>query len=66
MTEEEASALDELYTKTTPPLKNGAGGFFTRRRKQLASLDQTTAEYTSSQANILYNPSAEVAAAPAY
>jgi len=32
MTEEEALALDELYTKTTPKIRKGEGGFFTERR----------------------------------
>jgi len=40
MTEKEADALDELWTKTTPPLKHGTGGFFTRQRDLLASLDK--------------------------
>jgi len=31
MTEEEAFALDELYTKTTPKIKKGEGSFFTER-----------------------------------
>jgi hypothetical protein len=62
MTEEEADALDELWTKTTPPLKHGAGGFFTRQRDLLASLDRITAEYISSQAEVLRQSPAEVIA----
>jgi hypothetical protein len=50
MTEEEADALDELWTKTTPPLKQGSGGFFTRQRGLLAALDRVSAEYICSRA----------------
>ena len=60
MTEEEADALDELWTKTTPPLKHGAGGFFTRQRDLLASLDRVSAEYIRSQAETLNISPAEV------
>jgi hypothetical protein len=60
MTEEEADALDELWTKTTPPLKQGAGGFFTRQRELLASLDTVTAQYISSRAEALHQSPAEI------
>jgi hypothetical protein len=63
MTEEEADALDELWTKTTPPLKHGAGGFFTRQRELLASLDKVTAEYINSQSEALNVSPAEIIAA---
>jgi len=63
MTEEEADALDELWTKTTPPLKHGTSGFFTRQRELLASLDKVSAEYISSQAETLHLSPAEVIAA---
>jgi hypothetical protein len=60
MTEEEAAALDELWTKTTPPLKGGAGGFFTRQRDLLSLLDDVTATYIRSQAEITHQTPAEV------
>ena len=63
MTEEEADALDELWTKTTPPLKHGQGGFFTRQRDLLAALDQVSAEYIRSQAEALHQSPAEIIAA---
>ncbi|GHU47403.1 hypothetical protein FACS1894200_02710 [Spirochaetia bacterium] len=56
MTEEEADALDELWTKTTPPLKHGAGGFFTRQQDMLAALDSVTATYIRSQSEALHQP----------
>jgi hypothetical protein len=62
MTEEEADALDELWTKTTPPLKHGTGGFFTRQRELLASLDRVSAEYISSQAEAQRLSPAEIIA----
>jgi hypothetical protein len=63
MTEEEADALDELWTKTTPPLKHGAGGFFTRQQDMLAALDKVTAVYIRSQADALHQSPSEIIAA---
>jgi hypothetical protein len=62
MTEEEADALDELWTKTTPPLKSGAGGFFTRQQDMLAALDKVTAAYIRSQADALHQSPSEIIA----
>jgi hypothetical protein len=43
MTEEEADALDELWTKTTPNIKVGAGGgFFSEHRAILPELVAST------------------------
>jgi hypothetical protein len=63
MTEEEADALDELWTKTTPPLKHGAGGFFTRQQDMLAALDRVTAAYIRSRADALCQSPSEIIAA---
>jgi hypothetical protein len=60
MTEEEADALDELWTKTTPPLKGGAGGFFTRQRNLLTALDEVSAAYIQSQAEATHQSPAEI------
>jgi hypothetical protein len=51
MTEEEADALDEYYTKN-PPNVNMAkkGGFFTDQWKLLNILEKTTADYITAQA----------------
>ena len=43
MTNEEADALDELLTRTTPKIKVGEGGFFTRQRDLLDALDPVAA-----------------------
>jgi hypothetical protein len=45
MTEEEADALDELWTRTTPSIRQGEGGPFTRQRDFLKSLDAVSANY---------------------
>ncbi|GHV85274.1 hypothetical protein AGMMS50230_08820 [Spirochaetia bacterium] len=50
MTDEEADALDELYTKTIPPLQTGAGGPLTRQRDLLRSLDEVAANYLITKA----------------
>ena len=52
MTDEEADALDELLTRTTPKIRVGEGGFFTRQRNLLNSLDTVAANYIRSQSEI--------------
>jgi hypothetical protein len=52
MTDEEADALDELLTKTTPKIRAGEGGVFTRQRDLLNALDPVAAQYIRSQAEI--------------
>jgi len=39
MTEEEADALDELWTKTTPAIDTGKPGYFTRRMAHFVEID---------------------------
>jgi len=60
MTDEEADALDELLTKTTPKIKVGEGGFFTRQRDLLDSLDPVSANYIRSQAEIRHKTPAQI------
>jgi hypothetical protein len=50
MTEEEADALDELYTKTIPPIRKGVGGPLTRQRELLRSLDEVVVNYLVTKA----------------
>jgi hypothetical protein len=51
MTDEEYNALDELWTKTIPPIKKGAGGgFFTEHRAQMVILDEHTAHILNAKA----------------
>ncbi|MHC6203747.1 hypothetical protein ACYULU_11200 [Breznakiellaceae bacterium SP9] len=56
MTDEEADALDELYTQTIPPLRTlpresgFLGGPLTRQRDLLRSLDELSANYLITKA----------------
>jgi hypothetical protein len=51
MTEEAADALDELWTKTTPKIKVGAGGgFFAEHQAQMVILDEQTARILNARA----------------
>jgi hypothetical protein len=52
MTDEEADALDELLTRTTPKTRAGEGGVFTRQRDLFNALDPVAAQYIRSQAEI--------------
>jgi len=60
MTDEEADALDELLTNTTPSVRVGEGGFFTRQRDLLNALDPVAANYIRSQAEINNKSPAQV------
>jgi hypothetical protein len=50
MTEEEAAALDELLTRTTPKLGPNGTGFFSRKGMSMVPLDETTAPILSAEA----------------
>jgi hypothetical protein len=63
MTEEEADALDELWTRTTPPKRTGEGGPFTRQRDLLRALDEVTANYILSRAEATHQTPAAIIAA---
>jgi hypothetical protein len=43
MTDEEADALDELLTRTTPKLGPNGTGFFSSKGYQMIALDEDTA-----------------------
>ncbi|MDR3124136.1 MAG: hypothetical protein LBU16_10220 [Treponema sp.] len=62
MTEEEANALDELWTRTTPPIRTGEGGPFTRQRDLLRALDEVTANYILTRAEAAHQTPAAVIA----
>ncbi|GHV83199.1 hypothetical protein AGMMS50212_05390 [Spirochaetia bacterium] len=60
MTEEEAEALDELWTKTTPKIKVGAGGgFFSEHRAQMVILDEQTARILNAKAMAIHQTPSE-------
>jgi len=59
MTEEEADALDELWTKTTPKIRKGEGGFFTERRARMLLLDEATVRILDARAMAAHQTPAE-------
>ena len=59
MTEEEASALDELWTKTTPKIRKGEGGFFTERHAKMLLLDEKTVNILDARAKAMHQTPAE-------
>ena len=50
MTDEEAAALDERWTKTTPKVNPLRPGVFARQRFLLETLDQLSANYIQNRA----------------
>jgi hypothetical protein len=50
MTEEEADALDELLTKTTPAVNPAVRGITARKGFKMMVVDDFSAEYTFSKA----------------
>ncbi|GHV45597.1 hypothetical protein AGMMS49546_31780 [Spirochaetia bacterium] len=63
MTEEEADALDELWTKTTPKINVGAGGgFFSEHRAQMIILDEQTARLLNAKAMASHQTPSELVA----
>ena len=59
MTDEEADALDELLTKTTPRLTN-IPGIFARQRALLGTLDEVSANYILTRAEAFHKTPAEI------
>jgi IS4 transposase len=59
MTEEEADALDELWTKTTPKIRKGEGGFFSERRSQMLLLDEATIHILDARAKAAHQTPSE-------
>jgi hypothetical protein len=57
MTDEEADALDERLTRTTPTIKAGTGNHRTNR---MVSVDNLTAEYLTSKAMTTHRSPTEV------
>jgi hypothetical protein len=63
MTEEEADALDELWTKTTPKIKVGTGGgFFSEHRAHMIILDEQTARVLNAKAMAAHQTPSELVA----
>ena len=59
MTDEEANALDELLTNTTPRLTN-IPGIFAQQRALLGALDEITANYIMTKAEALHKKPSDI------
>ena len=59
MTEEEADALDELWTKTTPKISKGKGGFFTERRAHMLLLEDVTVHILDARSKAMHQTPSE-------
>jgi hypothetical protein len=65
MTDEEADALDEKYTRIIPKVdtsKPGNHGFFTENRERIVFLDEKTVRYIKAKAEALHQTPAELVA----
>jgi hypothetical protein len=60
MTEEEANALDELWTKITPAIDTSKGGYFTQNMSHLVEVDDLTAAYIRAKADATHQTSAQI------
>jgi hypothetical protein len=60
MTNEEAEALDELWTRTTPKVNLSRSGVFARQRTLLETLDYLSANYIQNRAEALHKTPAEI------
>jgi hypothetical protein len=60
MTEEEADALDELWTKTTPAIDTGRPGYFTRHMAHMVEVDALTAAWLQVKADTTHRSTAEI------
>ena len=60
MTEEEAFALDEKWTKTTPKINPNKPGIFARQYALLSILDSVSADYIRTKADAYHKTPAEI------
>ena len=60
ITEEEAEALDELWTKTTPKVKANGTGFVSRREARLMCLDTLTMNYPLTKSEATHKAPAQI------
>jgi hypothetical protein len=60
MTEEEADALDELWTRTTPEIDTSKPGFLTRKGFTMISLDPVSAAYLQAKAAMTHHSPSEI------
>jgi hypothetical protein len=60
MTEEEADALDELWTKTTPEIDTSKSGYFTQHMAHLIEVDNLTAAYLRARADATHKTPTQI------
>ena len=60
MTDEEADALDELWTRTTPEIDTSKPGFLTRKGFTMISIDPVTATYLQARAAVSHHSPSEI------
>ena len=60
MTDEEADALDELWTHTTPEIDTSKPGFLTRKGFTMVPLDPVTATYLQAKAAVTHQSPSEI------
>jgi hypothetical protein len=60
MTDEEADALDELWTRTTPEIDTSKPGFLTRKGFTMVSLDSVTATYLQARATVSHHSPSDI------
>jgi len=60
MTEEEANALDELLTKTTPEVNPAIRGVTARKGFKMLTVDDYSAEYIITKANATRQTTEEI------
>ena len=60
MTEEEADALDELWTKTTPAIDTSKPGYLTQHMAHLIEVDNLTAAWLRTMTDATRKTPAEI------
>jgi len=60
MTDAEAEALDELWTRTTPEIDTSKPGFLTKNGFTMVSLDPVTVTYLQAKAAITHSSLSEI------
>jgi hypothetical protein len=60
MTEAEADALDELWTKTTPAIDTGKPGYFTQNMSHMVEIDALTSAYIHAKADSTHQTPAQI------
>jgi hypothetical protein len=60
ITEEEAEALDEQWTRNTPRLKPNGSGFVSRRSARLMGLDDLSMDYLTTKSEATKKSPAQI------